>query len=451
MQNLESLVAASVKTAARSAWFGVWLMLVASAAAGEPDAFDGVWRSNGYGWLWQVEAGRVTRFDVGPDFCIRKRPADHFAIAEANRPQLSEDGNSLRLLQEDPDYFYTFERVGALPENCKDGGTSADPRSVLEVAIETIEAHYAFFDQRRIDWPKLANAARAAVNGDTTGQQLFEVFREMLVPFGDGHVSLDASIDGKQRSFSAFDPRPREQARGPAPISGAWNYLAAEALLGEDAQWAANDSILYGRFSQNVGYLFVSSMAEIPQADLEGLLDSVFKTFDGASAVIVDVSLNDGGFDSYARRIARRFAAEPVAAYSKKAGDFPGDEPQVVRIEPPMDKPRFTGPVYLITSADTYSAAEIFTLAMRALPNVVHLGETTDGSLSDELWKTLPNGWTLSLSNEVYLDSEGELWEGRGIVPEIPLSISKNPDDFSSQETETVERLVDAAAKSSLR
>jgi C-terminal processing protease CtpA/Prc len=63
---------------------------------------------------------------------------------------------------------------------------------------------------------------------------------------------------------------------------------------------------------------------------------------------------------------------------------------------------------------------------MRALPNVVHLGEATDGSLSDELWKTLPNGWTLSLSNEIYLDSDGVLWEGRGIQPEILLPVAND-------------------------
>jgi hypothetical protein len=46
----------------------------------------------------------------------------------------------------------------------------------------------------------------------------------------------------------------------------------------------------------------------------------------------------------------------------------------------------------------------------------------------------LPNEWILSLSNEVYLDSEGALWESRGIPPEIPLAISE--DDNISQEDE---------------
>jgi carboxyl-terminal processing protease len=171
------------------------------------------------------------------------------------------------------------------------------------------------------------------------------------------------------------------------------------------------------------------------------------KVFAGARAVIVDVSRNDGGLDSFARLIARRFAAEPTVAYSKYAGDFEGDRPQSIVLRPP-DRPRYVGPVYLITGAATVSAAEIFTMSMRALPNVVHLGETTDGSLSDELWKTLPNGWTLSLSNEVYLDSDGVLWEGRGIPPEIPLAIS-DESDVTEEEEQSVRDLVDFIEKRS--
>ena len=44
------------------------------------------------------------------------------------------------------------------------------------------------------------------------------------------------------------------------------------------------------------------------------------------------------------------------------------------------------------------------------------------------LWKPLPNGWSLSLSNEVYLDSDGKLWEGSGIPPEVPLEVFSKKD-----------------------
>ncbi|MEL7416222.1 MAG: S41 family peptidase, partial [Pseudomonadota bacterium] len=84
---------------------------------------------------------------------------------------------------------------------------------------------------------------------------------------------------------------------------------------------------------------------------------------------------------------------------------------------------RFSGPVHLLTSDLTISAAEIATMALRALPQTVHHGSATNGSLSDILEKRLPNRWTLELSNEVYLDHTGAHWEGPGIPPDQPIEM----------------------------
>jgi carboxyl-terminal processing protease len=111
-----------------------------------------------------------------------------------------------------------------------------------------------------------------------------------------------------------------------------------------------------------------------------------------------------------------------VHAYSKFAGDAAGDAPQAISVTP-SPRARYTGPVYLLTSNVTVSAAEIFAMAMRALPNVTHAGEPTRGSLSDMLAKRLPNGWGVTLSNEIYLDKDGALWEGKGIAPELPITV----------------------------
>ena len=81
----------------------------------------------------------------------------------------------------------------------------------------------------------------------------------------------------------------------------------------------------------------------------------------------------------------------PRSAYGAQ-----GVEPQPFHVEP-SKRARYLGPVYLLTSDVTLSAAEVFALYMRALPNVIHVGETTRGAFSDMIEKPLPNGWTLSL------------------------------------------------------
>ncbi|MCB1633513.1 MAG: hypothetical protein KDI51_02930, partial [Xanthomonadales bacterium] len=96
---------------------------------------------------------------------------------------------------------------------------------------------------------------------------------------------------------------------------------------------------------------------------------------------------------------------------------------------------RYTGPLYLLTSDITVSAGEIAVLSLRAFPQVVHAGMPTRGALSDILSKNLDEGWSLNLSNEIYLDHEGVSWEGRGIPPTLALDVfpAANPDGGHAQ------------------
>ena len=82
---------------------------------------------------------------------------------------------------------------------------------------------------------------------------------------------------------------------------------------------------------------------------------------------------------------------------------------------------RFEKPVYLLISPLTLSAGEIFALCMAAIPHVKLLGEPTCGILSDNLFHRLPNGWEISLSNEVYLSSKQICYESCGVAVDINL------------------------------
>jgi carboxyl-terminal processing protease len=83
-------------------------------------------------------------------------------------------------------------------------------------------------------------------------------------------------------------------------------------------------------------------------------------------------------------------------------------------------------------------------MAMRALPNVTHVGQRTRGSLSDVLTKRLPNGWFVTLSNEVYLDGAGKGWEGLGIPPTVPVAVftGQDKDDAAVSHERAVRAIV---------
>ncbi len=193
----------------------------------------------------------------------------------------------------------------------------------------------------------------------------------------------------------------------------------------------ANRRILWGTIGQ-IGYINIVSMGafdkDAPPDDtkaLDAALDEALAAFQGLPGMIVDVTNNRGGYDAISLHIASRFAAGRRLAFSKRAigANGPYQRFEVV----PSERIHFLGKVALLTSDVTVSAGETFTLAMRALPNVVQIGGRTRGALSDQLTKPLPNGWTLTLPAEDYRDPDGRSAEGVGIDPARSLS-PFNPD-----------------------
>jgi CubicO group peptidase (beta-lactamase class C family) len=97
----------------------------------------------------------------------------------------------------------------------------------------------------------------------------------------------------------------------------------------------------------------------------------------------------------------------------------------------PQGDVQFTGPIVLLTSEATVSAAEIFTLSMMSLPHVTRMGKSTQGVLSDVLPMQLPNGWMVGISNEVYTACDGNVYEGTGIPVQIKAPVFLPPFFYS--------------------
>ena len=87
----------------------------------------------------------------------------------------------------------------------------------------------------------------------------------------------------------------------------------------------------------------------------------------------------------------------------------------------PADTENYAGNLFILTSELTASAAEIFVLSLLQHPRLTLIGEPTQGILSDTLERHLPNGWYLTLSNEIYRASDGQIYEDVGIPPHIHL------------------------------
>jgi carboxyl-terminal processing protease len=427
-------------------------------SSGDAAQLDGVWRSQGYGWLWAIEDGRARVYDESGTLCLARHDQPRKLKRLARDFELSADGRVLRLSTDDPAYRFTFDRIATLPEGCA-RTPDASPLAVIDAVEKIFSAHYAFFAVRRIEWPALVAAARREVGAETSEEELLQVARCLLANFDDDHVSLRARIKGRKVVCNTGEGKALRGLAEKARRKGVelndmierwkrklWSSDLEDELFDDTLVTTANGNVKYGLIDGEIGYLGVQAMDDFSRGDddlgaLERALDDAMALFEGAKAVIVDVSSNDGGEDVLARAVAARFADKRTLAYSKYAGDAPGADPQAIYVEPAAGR-RYRGPVYLLTSNVTVSAAEIFTLAMRALPNVTHAGQTTRGSLSDMLGKRLPNGWSVTLSNEVYLDADGKGWEGAGIPPSLAIPVFTGDDDPAASHTRALRALV---------
>ncbi len=430
---------------------------------------DGVWQSDGYGFVLDVQGSTVRLFSTGRGYCGPETGA--FIPIEELLPGaefvLAGDGQRLSIGLPMEPHRISARRLPTLPPACMTE-TSTDAVAVFEAFVGLFDSNYPFFALHGVDWPARVAEARQRVHVNMNDQSLFDELTWLMTPIQDGHVALIANIDGtrqisapgRARIFHALSQAARATGDGPAAAirsfrDALWYGSIHADLLEGDGEMVGNDHIQYGMLNEEIGYLAFGRLdgfgpvGERPEDALrttQALLDVIMEDFAtyGARSIILDLSLNFGGSDFIAREVASRFIPRTVFAYTKFAGD--ADTPIETRVSiEPSTGAQFGGDVVLLTSNVTVSAAEVLTIALRTQPHVIHVGEATRGAFSDTLSRTLPNGWQLNLSNEIYLDADGRHWEALGIPPDLEMPVFLETDPIQSHR-QAIRRLLGGAS-----
>lgn len=226
-----------------------------------------------------------------------------------------------------------------------------------------------------------------------------------------------------------------------------------EEYLGGEFEIDDRDNIFWGLINDDTGYINILTMQgfgtneDNELSTLNSLLDTIMDDLEasGVSKLIIDIRFNDGGVDTVALNIVSRFVNQERVSYFKKArlgDDF--TENNSFSVEPRGDF-QFTDDIVLLTSPFTISAAELLTLCMKDLPYVTVVGENTTGAFSTILTHILPNGAEVGLSNEIYSDAQGEVFEIIGIGPvnqenEIPFLLTS---DFEEEKDSGIDRALE--------
>jgi len=284
-----------------------------------------------------------------------------------------------------------------------------DPINNFEYLWNTTNEKYSFFEYKGIDWNSVYHEYRAQIYPEMKQGELFYVLADMMNELQDGHVNLTAPFDYSRYLFK-YDAPENFNFRLLQDNYIGWEYRVTGSLI--------NTS--FERNGQEIGYIYYGSFSRpIQSADIDFAVQSLYHT----KGIILDLRSNGGGSVNNIYRLGSRFADEKRFIYSSLLKNGPGhddfSDPADVYMEP-GGAYQYLKPVILLTNRGCFSATSFFTLAMKAFPRVIQVGDTTGGGLGSPAGYELPNGWSYRFSVSRTLSPDGENFEN-GIPPDIAV------------------------------
>lgn len=421
---------------------------------------NGAWESIGHGYLLEIrDSTSYSFYDATSISCVPRRTGKFKDIEKT----ILHQNDTLVLLSGTINYYYT--PLESLPKLCKstlNGKKAKDPLYNFDVFSETINEHYAFLELNNINWSEISKKQRAKLNSKSTRAELYLIIEESFELLNDNHAHLEAPNE----VYDEID-----EFLGPEDVStdGVTEYgdfptakLVADHHILKDLtkdSWLMN----WGMMENEMGYIQVKSMwlyadfdmpkslvdslgfvgayvnkreqiyeVEYMYKEVEGvskIMERVMKDLANTKAIVIDVRFNGGGQDLVSHEILRHFNPESkqVAEYKFRYGDKHTSALPVIL---PSSSKAYTNDVFVLTSPQSGSAAEMFAMATMDLAHIKRIGSATEGALSTTLDKKLPIGWDFSLSNQIYMDGQGKFYENIGIPVDYELNYSRDRQTF---------------------
>lgn len=292
----------------------------------------------------------------------------------------------------------------------------SDPRPTVaayDAFWQDFDRNYPYFTVKQVNWASARALREQAANADSDSALVW-LMKDAVTPLKDMHVWFKRP-DGTQINSDT-------RLRLTNWDSNAWRNTITPVGWHQGVSnwgWARNG---------DVGYLTVGAWntSQIEIADLDAALESLRDT----RALILDVRANAGGNDAIALQLAARFTTASrvfgAVRYRNGAGhdDFGN---WVSRSLGPRGSWQYTKPVYLLIGRRCASSNETFIAAMKQLPNVTLLGDTTGGGSANPKEVRIvvggrDTGWRYTVSQWQERLADGALIEWNGIAPAEVIS-----------------------------
>jgi len=409
----------------------------------------------GSGWILEIKDSTYYSFyDINRVDCLPSKSGSFEQIASS----LKLDKDTLSLMKGVTKNV--FKQIEKIPSRCSATPDSKDLNNPLfnfEYFAETVKDHYAFMNLNKIDWPKLYNEQKSKLSEKSTEVDLYLVIEETLEKLNDNHAYINGTddvYDAIEKMTDTLD----ENIDGDVPWYG--DFPVADMVAKNHIQEEMSDDswiIKWGKMTDEIGFIQVKAMwllaeLDIPQTlqdsigyvgayvettqdmfddayiqkEVEGVnkvMKKAMKDLSDTKSIVIDVRFNGGGQDAVSFEILRHFIPNKLQVATQKfkyGEDYTSNFPLFID----GSDNAYPNPIYILTSPQTGSAAEIFSLATMAMKNAKRIGTRTQGALSTTLDKTLPNGWDFCVSNEVYMDSQNIPYENIGIPVDYEMNYS---------------------------
>ena len=218
--------------------------------------------------------------------------------------------------------------------------------------------------------------------------------RDLLELTSDKHLAVMVSVQSAQAQRPTASPRPR--------CSRPCGFAPVEILPG------------------NIGYVNVTFFFR-PEEARESLAEAMHMVRD-AAALIFDMRRNGGGSPGTVALLASYLFVGtdiPLFEIVDRSGDIARYSTEAVTLP---DR-NGTRPVYVLTSARTFSAGEGLPFLLQELERAIVIGETTAGAANAGARYRINDHFEAQVSNStVRTVKTGRNWEGRGVTPDIAVA-----------------------------
>ncbi len=313
--------------------------------------------------------------------------------------------------------------VAQVPASSPKPMEAVQRKTVVEALNQVLRARYVFPEVAEQVAKALADkVAKGGYDACTATDTFEKALHEDLRTLGkDGHFRVRYLPDFKPRPESNRPPTPEEFERGRRQVVRQGFGLARTEIL-----------------PGNIGYLDVRAFP--PAEAVAPAYAAALTLLSGTEALILDLRQNGGGSPEGVAQLLSHFFAEGDGRHLNSIYSRPTNATRDFWTNPSAT-PRYTKPVWVLTSAFTFSGGEECAYDFQTQKRATLVGETTGGGANPGDMHPLAQGFVAFVpSGQAINPITKTNWEHVGVKPDLPAPA---PEALKVAHLEALKRVIE--------